>query len=465
MLMRYRQQLSFRKPLTPAMLVKMLLDPILMISTLLIVAGYYSEPIDGNYVLLALVIFALTFPGTWSKQATVVSETMHILASWPMLVGILLFFGYATTFLQHFAREVVLAWSLITPLVMLTAHVAIRRLLERVRGTQESIRRAVIVGASEVGVQLRNRLHEEPMLNIRFEGFLDDRETGRSALPAEEAGQLIGKLESLAAYVRAEAVDIIYMALPISSQPRILKLLDDLKDTTVSLYFVPDIFMFDLIQARIDDVGGIPVVAVCETPFHGMNGLIKRSSDIVLAALILTLISPIMLMLAIGVKLSSPGPVLFRQRRYGLDGQDIVVYKFRSMTVCEDGDKVVQATRNDKRVTLFGAFIRKTSLDELPQFINVLQGRMSIVGPRPHAVAHNETYRKLVKGYMIRHKVKPGITGWAQVNGFRGETDTLDKMKMRIDYDLDYLRQWSLWLDLKIIARTVFLVAADRQAY
>jgi putative colanic acid biosynthesis UDP-glucose lipid carrier transferase len=463
--MRYRQQLSFRKPLTPAMLVKMLLDPILIILTLLIVAGYYGESIDGNYVLLALVIFALTFPGTWPKQANIMSEAVHILTSWPMLVGILLFFGYATTFLQHFAREVVLAWSIITPFVMLTAHVAIRRMQVRVRGTQESVRRAVIVGASEVGVQLRDRLQEEPMLNIEFVGFFDDREAGRSALTPDEAGQVVGKLERLASCVREEAVDIIYMALPISSQPRILKLLDELKDTTVSLYFVPDIFMFDLIQARIDDVGGMPVVAVCETPFHGMNGLIKRSSDIVLAALILLLISPLMLMLALGVKLSSPGPVLFKQRRYGLDGQDIVVYKFRSMTVCEDGDKVVQATRNDKRVTSFGTFIRKTSLDELPQFINVIQGRMSIVGPRPHAVAHNETYRKLVKGYMIRHKVKPGITGWAQVNGFRGETDTLDKMKMRIDYDLDYLRQWSLWLDLKIIARTVFLVAADRQAY
>jgi putative colanic acid biosynthesis UDP-glucose lipid carrier transferase len=463
--MRYRQQLSFRKPLTPAMAVKMLLDPTLIIASLFSIASYYGETIDRNYVLLSMVIFALTFPGTWAKRASIVSEAMHILASWPMLVGILLFFGYATTFLQHFTREVVMAWAILTPLVMLAAHVVIRRLMTRVRRSQENIRHAVIVGASEAGVQLRDRLQEEPLLNIVFDGFFEDREAGRSALPVNEAGQVIGKLDSLATYAREQAVDIIYMALPISSQPRILKLLDDLKDTTASLYFVPDIFVFDLIQARIDDVAGMPVVAVCETPFFGMNGFIKRSSDILLATLILILISPLMLVLALGVKLSSPGPVLFKQRRYGLDGQDIVVYKFRSMTVCEDGANVVQATRNDKRVTPFGAFIRKTSLDELPQFFNVIQGRMSIVGPRPHAVAHNETYRKLVKGYMIRHKVKPGITGWAQVNGFRGETDTLDKMKMRIDYDLDYLRQWSLWLDLKIIARTVFLVAADRQAY
>jgi putative colanic acid biosynthesis UDP-glucose lipid carrier transferase len=231
-----------------------------------------------------------------------------------------------------------------------------------------------------------------------------------------------------------------------------------LHDTTASVYFTPDIFMFDLIQGRMDTIGGIPVLAVCETPFCGMNAIIKRASDIVLASVILTLIAPILAAIAIAVKYTSPGPVLFRQRRYGLDGREIVVYKFRSMTVTEDGPVVRQATKNDNRVTPLGAFLRRTSLDELPQFINVLQGRMSIVGPRPHAVAHNEMYRKLVKSYMVRHKVRPGITGWAQVNGLRGETDTVEKMKARIEYDLDYLRHWSLRLDLRIIWRTIFVV-------
>ena len=216
-----------------------------------------------------------------------------------------------------------------------------------------------------------------------------------------------------------------------ASQPRILKLLEELHDTTASIYFVPDIFLFDLIQARIDTIGGMPVVAVCETPFFGVNGLIKRASDIALASVILAIISPIMIAVAIGIKLSSRGPVLFKQRRYGVDGREITVYKFRTMTVLEDGNEIRQATRDDRRVTRFGAFLRRTSLDELPQFVNVLQGRMSVVGPRPHAVAHNEMYRKLIKGYMIRHKVRPGITGLAQVSGLRGETDTLDKMKRR----------------------------------
>jgi putative colanic acid biosynthesis UDP-glucose lipid carrier transferase len=250
-----------------------------------------------------------------------------------------------------------------------------------------------------------------------------------------------------------------------ASQPRILQVLDELKDTTASIFFVPDMFVTDLIQGRTGSVCGMPVISVCETPFTGSNGLVKRLSDIVLSIVILILISPLLLIVAVAVKLSSPGPVIFRQRRYGLDGKQILVYKFRSMTVTEDGSSVQQATKNDNRITPLGAILRKTSIDELPQFINVLQGRMSIVGPRPHAVAHNEMYRKLIKGYMVRHKVKPGITGWAQVNGYRGETDTLDKMEGRIEYDLDYLRNWSLWLDLYIIAKTIRLVFKDQQAY
>ena len=250
-----------------------------------------------------------------------------------------------------------------------------------------------------------------------------------------------------------------------ASQPRILHILDELKDSTTSIYFVPDMFVTDLIQAHPDSVCGMPVISVCDTPFNGSDGAIKRLSDIVLATLILILITPLLIVIAAAIKFDSPGPVIFRQRRCGLDGDEIVVYKFRSMTVTEDGSNITQATQNDARVTPLGALLRRTSCDELPQFINVLQGRMSIVGPRPHALAHNELYRKLIKGYMVRHKVKPGITGWAQVNGFRGETKTLDKMQRRIDFDLDYLRNWSVRLDLYIIFKTISLVIKDQKAY
>jgi len=288
---------------------------------------------------------------------------------------------------------------------------------------------------------------------VRFAGYFDDRAGNRIS------EKVLGPLSALGDYVRANNIDIIYIALPMASQPRILKILEELRDTTVSIYFLPDIFVFDLIQARVDSIGDLPVLAVCETPFYGFNGLIKRVSDYLLASVILLLIAPLLIAIAIGVKLSSPGPILFKQRRYGVDGRKIVVYKFRTMTVAEDGDVVRQATQNDSRITRFGAFLRKTSLDELPQFINVLQGRMSVVGP------HNELYRKLIRGYMIRHKVRPGITGLAQVNGFRGETDTVDKMKSRIEYDLAYLRSWSLLLDLQIVLKTVVVVLRKQNAY
>ena len=228
---------------------------------------------------------------------------------------------------------------------------------------------------------------------------------------------------------------------------------------------MPDVFSISIIQGRLQDVNGVPVVGILETPFTGTNQLVKRLSDIILSTLILLLISPVLLAVAIGVKMSSPGPVIFKQRRNGLDGEEIVVYKFRSMTTQDDGAVIRQATRGDPRITPFGAFLRKSSLDELPQFFNVLQGHMSIVGPRPHAVPHNKEYRQIIKAYMVRHKVKPGITGWAQINGQRGETDTVEKMRSRVEYDLEYLRNWSLALDLRIIAGTVKLLFLDRHAY
>ena len=227
---------------------------------------------------------------------------------------------------------------------------------------------------------------------------------------------------------------------------------------------MPDLSAFDLMQARFGEIRGMPFVAVRETPFCGMAGVLKRASDLVLASAALLLVLPVSPAIAILVSRSSPGPVLFRQRRYGLDGREFTVFKFRTMTVCEDDD-VRQATRDDPRVTRIGRFLRRTSLDELPQLLNVLDGSMSLVGPRPHAVAHNEHYRKLVSGYMLRHKVRPGITGLAQVNGLRGETRDVDRMSQRVRYDLEYLKSWSLGLDIRILIKTARIVLTDRSAY
>jgi putative colanic acid biosynthesis UDP-glucose lipid carrier transferase len=244
-----------------------------------------------------------------------------------------------------------------------------------------------------------------------------------------------------------------------------MDLLDDLRDTTASIYYVPDVFVFDLIQSRTGEILGMPVVALCETPFHGFRGVVKRLTDTVFATLILIPLLPVMLVVAVLVKLTSPGSVLFKQRRYGLDGQEIIVYKFRTMTVSEDGTDFVQAKKDDARITPIGHVLRRYSLDELPQLFNVLQGRMSLVGPRPHPIALNEQYRKMIKGYMVRHKVLPGLTGLAQVNGCRGETAKLEEMQARIHYDLDYLRRWTPLLDVKILLLTILRVFRDEKAY
>jgi putative colanic acid biosynthesis UDP-glucose lipid carrier transferase len=245
----------------------------------------------------------------------------------------------------------------------------------------------------------------------------------------------------------------------------VMDLLDDLRDTTASIYYVPDIFVFNLIQARPSEIHGIPVVAMLETPFFGYRGVVKRVIDVGFSAIILVLLLPVLMLIALAIRLSSRGPVIFTQRRYGLDGREIGVYKFRTMQVTEDGDQIRQASKTDSRITPVGRVLRRLSLDELPQLINVLQGRMSLVGPRPHAVAHNEEYRKLIKGYMVRHKVLPGITGLAQINGWRGETLNLEDMEARVNYDLDYLRHWSPLLDIKILLLTIVRVFRDDKAY
>ncbi|GAA5169837.1 undecaprenyl-phosphate glucose phosphotransferase [Viridibacterium curvum] len=459
---RNRQQSLARASFSIAHAIETFLDPVIIVGSLFATAFYQGEAVEAPYILLALIVFSLSFPGTLNLADNRRRMMRKTVMNWGTIALILLAFGYATGYERFFPDRVLYGWIGTCFVALLVAQQlavwALPKVLEN--GNQST---AIIVGGNEIGVTLARQFEGNQYLGIRLLGFFDDR--SRERLGVLENRQILGRLAELAEYVKTHHVEHIYLALPMASQPRILTLLEELKDTTASIFFVPDIFVTDLIQGRMDSINGMPVVAVCETPFTGVNGMFKRLMDVLLSLIIIVLISPVLLFCAIGVKLSSPGSIIFRQRRYGLDGKEIVVFKFRSMTVCEDGAVVTQATKNDQRVTRFGAFLRRTSLDELPQFFNVLQGTMSIVGPRPHAVAHNESYRKLIKGYMVRHKVKPGITGWAQVCGCRGETETIDKMEKRIEYDLEYLRTWSITLDLWIIIKTVLVVLTDRKAY
>lgn len=439
------------------------LEPALIIASFIAASIACQEPIDRAGITLCLLVFALSFPGVNRFKQRALNSAIDVLLSWATLLAILALCGYATDSFRLFDERVLIVWGVGTPLLLYAVALAGGAWLRYV-AQQPAARRAVaVVGAGPLGVRLAAALRRQHDFGVDFVGYFDDRTDQR--IEAEAKPGRLGSLADLRDHVLRHGIKEVYITLPLGSQPRIVQLLSSLQDTTASLYFVPDVFGIRIVQGRLQEIEGVPVVGLLETPFTGANQLIKRLSDIVLASLILVLISPLLAAVAIGVKLSSPGPVIFKQRRNGLDGSEITVYKFRSMRTLDNGPVIQQATKGDPRITPFGAFIRKTSLDELPQFINVLQGRMSIVGPRPHAVAHNEQYRRMIKAYMVRHKVKPGITGWAQINGHRGETDTVDKMQARVAYDLEYLSNWSLALDLQIIARTIKLVLFDRNAY
>jgi putative colanic acid biosysnthesis UDP-glucose lipid carrier transferase len=453
----------YSAPQSVTSLIAALLEPSIIVAVFVAATLWFDEPLQRPAMVVCLLVFALTFPGRNRFKDKLLNAATDIVSTWAWLLSILFLCAYATNSLYYFEHHVLLTWALATPLAQWLA-VWVGRTLLRHRARQPHLRSsAVVVGAGPLGVKVAAALAGNKEEGRDFLGWFDDRADERVA--DETSGRILGGLKDVAPYVRAHGIKEVYITLPLGSQPRILELLESIQGTTASLFFVPDVFGISIIQGRLQDMNGVPAVGICETPFTGTNELVKRVSDIVLATAILILISPLLLAIAIGVKLSSPGPALFRQRRNGLDGSEITVYKFRSMRTMDNGPVVAQATKDDPRITPFGAFLRRTSLDELPQFLNVLQGRMSIVGPRPHAVAHNEQYRELIKAYMVRHKVKPGITGWAQVNGLRGETDTVEKMKARVEYDLEYLRNWSLGLDLQIIVRTVRVIFFDRNAY
>ena len=450
-------------------MVEWLLYPTVLVLTLVCCLVIGQQSLRGGYFLIA----ALSCMGAAEilgvpKIARADASRGHadfieICCRWFLLTGAIGALLYVSDLWMSFDLRLLAAWLIVTPVALHVSQFVARAMFARSGRVHVSVRRAVIVGMTELGIQVERTLSADRSLQIDVTGFFDDRDIGR--LSTENLHPILGHTSTLAAYVTEHHIEQVYFTLPISRDPRIVALMDELHDSTASIYFVPDLFGFDLIQARFDSVSGLPIVAVRETPFCGISSVLKRLSDVVLGVVALTVALPAILFVAIWIKADSPGPVLFKQKRYGLDGREILVYKFRSMSVTEDGKNLFKAaTRADSRITRVGAFIRKTSLDELPQLFNVLEGSMSMVGPRPHPVAMNEHYRRAIPSYMVRHKVKPGITGWAQVNGYRGGDD-MESMRKRIEFDLAYLRHWSVWLDVRILFRTVKVVWKDTNAY
>lgn len=448
--------------------IKSLLYPFAATASLAMALWLAREPFQHSYFLVAVIAFVATSdmldvaPLRHDRSGSAsLGNFLNIAAHWLVLVGFIWGLISLSGLQDRFEPRVLMIWAAITPVVLWVSQLGAQVILRSLSSVHINSRRAVIIGHNDLGRMLGEELLRDPSLRVDVLGFFDDLKIGGAPTP----NALVGDVSRLPQFILRNDVQLVYITWAMTREARILELLETLRDSTVSIYFVPDVSVANLIQARVDFVSGIPIVGICESPFYGVRGLAKRVCDVVLSATAIVLLSPVFLAVALGVRRSGPGPVIFRQRRYGLDGKEIIVYKFRSMSVTEDGDhSYTQVIRSDPRVTPFGAFIRKTSLDELPQLFNVLEGSMSLVGPRPHAVAVNEQYRKLISGYMVRHKVKPGITGWAQVNGFRGGDD-LESMQGRVAADLEYLRHWSLGLDIAILLRTATLVWADRRAF
>lgn len=439
-----------------------LLDVAFILLLLLVAASAYGVTFSLMYLAAGLIgssAFSLLAESMDLYRSWRAASTRRLLATaasvWCITCALLLLLGFFAKVSEDVSRVVIGSWMLSVLVVLCGWRFVFRQVLFLLRAKGYNTRNVAIAGLTTQGIAMREQLLMYPELGMRFAGFFDDRSAERTDtdFPGEA---LEGSIADLIERTQNGEFDLIFIALPLKAQQRINDILQQCGDTTASVHIIPDFFTFNLLHARLGSVGSMQTISVYDSPIRGINDVAKRIFDVSFSLLVLTVIAIPMLFIALAVKLTSPGPVIFKQYRYGLDGRRIQVWKFRSMTSMDNGSVVKQATKGDARITPFGAFIRRTSLDELPQFINVLQGRMSVVGPRPHAVAHNEEYRKLIPYYMLRHKVKPGITGWAQINGYRGETDTLDKMSGRVDYDLDYIRNWSLWLDIKIVFLTVF---------
>lgn len=449
-----------------------ILDASIPSLTLYLSSLLYNNAWSDKYLILGILggLFLVLFSqgtGVYSqwRGRTLFAGFKLVIQAWIFTWLALLAIAFLLKDSSHFSRLIIAIWAISTPIALFMYRLLLRYLLGYLRAKGWNTTRVAIIGAGDLGKRLAKTLRDAKMLGYQPTEFFDDNPSIRGKVYYN-----IPVIASIDDFMNIEHYsthfDEIYITLPLRAEERIKQVLNALADSTVTVKFIPDCFAFDLLHSRMTDIGGMPIISVYDSPLNNLtNRVIKRAEDIFLSILILILILPILLIIAVAVKVTSKGPVLFKQKRYGLNGKDIVVWKFRSMKVMEDDDHVPQATKDDTRFTKIGAFLRRTSLDELPQFFNTLTGRMSIVGPRPHAKAHNEQYRGLIQKYMLRHTVKPGITGWAQINGFRGETETLDKMEKRVHFDLYYIDNWSFWMDIKIILLTIVKGFINKNAY
>ena len=455
-------------------LIQHFIDALIIIVTLSLSYWLYHQTFSwtDKYTITAIAAVVLFYLAAKINNlyrsyriAGFIQEIKPLMLSWLSTIAGLLVLGYSFKSTHELSRVVFGMWAVATPIILYGWRMILRHTLEALRAKGYNTRSVVIVGIDENAKELAKNIIHMPWTGLVLKGFISQNYSGEVIANGDESWSVLGDMDYLFDMARNNEVDIVYLAIPMHERSNINHILKVLGDSTVSIFMVPDFYTAEMMQGAWVTVGDSPTVSVIDCPTRGINSWAKRFEDIVLASFVLTLFAVPMIIIALGVKLSSPGPVLYKQHRYGMNGKSISVWKFRSMVVTEDDGEFVQAKKNDTRITPFGGFLRRTSLDELPQLFNVLMGDMSIVGPRPHAAAHNEEFRGKIYGYMLRYKVKPGITGLAQIKGHRGETDTNEKMERRIHYDVQYIHHWSIWLDLIILLKTPFALIRGENAY
>jgi len=421
----------------------------------------------GTTLLYAVICFAL-FPLYRSWRGRGLGQELVVLgAAFGGVFALFAVHALVVQFGQGVSRLWIGLWFLGGLATLVLARTGLRMFLNHLRSRGMDVQRVVVVGLRHPVMKIHHYLNRNAWVGVQIVGYFRSRYDLTLAEHRQEDLPCLGDPDGLIEYLERNQVEQVWISLPLGERDRIKQLLERLDRYPINVKLVPDLFDFGMLNQSGEQIGNVPVINLRQGGVDRNSYFIvaKSMQDKVVAAAALVVLWPVMLAVALGVKLSSPGPVLFRQRRHGLGGREFFMYKFRSMRVHDETTHVAQATRHDSRITPFGAFLRRSSLDELPQIFNVLGGSMSVVGPRPHAAQHNTHYEKLIHHYMQRHYVKPGITGWAQVNGFRGETPELRTMKKRIQYDLDYIRRWSLWLDFRIIVLTAVRVLGQKNAY
>jgi len=440
---------------------QILVDVLLTMGLLLVLIYYKVGEVTPNYRALIVVAMLLQFVlygayGVYRQSGSLTKGCYRLVSAWFVFLLLLLFVGFLTKASEYFSREVFVLWGVLGLLLQLSVYSILYRAIGAYRERFEENLECLIVGHGRLGHHLKDSINNNKWLPDRVVGFVSSRDYQCYEQDAINPVPILGDLGDIERIIIEYDIKRVYIAVPLDLSEKIEHLHVDLLNYNVDLIWVPDIYALQLLNHSVREVGGLPLIFLNESPMTSTRTgiLFKDIMDRSVAVLLLVILSPYLLLVALGIKITSKGPVFFKQERHGWDGSVFKIWKFRSMYVHDEGAEVTQASRGDKRVTPIGRHLRRTSVDELPQLFNVLFGDMSLVGPRPHAVAHNEFYDDHIDAYLARHRIKPGITGLAQINGCRGETEELSMMLERVQYDVEYINNWSFWLDIQILIKT-----------